>query len=119
MSTFPSLKTHAVAQYPATKAIEFQNQVLRFVDGREQRYRDSAGPLPRWTIRLEALDETELAALEEFFRSNQGRFGSFDFTDPWDGQKYPNCGIQSDDLELAAIGEMRAKTSLIILQNRG
>ena len=119
MSTFPSLKTHAVAQYPATKAIEFQNQVLRFVDGLEQRYRDSAGPLLRWTIRLNALDETELAALEEFFRSNQGRFGSFDFTDPWDGQKYSNCSFQADDLEMVAAGEMRAKTSLTILQNRG
>lgn len=119
MSTFPTLKTHAVAQYPATKAIEFQIQVLRFVDGLEQRYRDSAGSLARWTIRLDALDETELAALEEFFRTNQGPFGSFDFTDPWDGQKYSNCSIQSDDLEMVAAGEMRAKTSLNILQNRG
>jgi len=118
MSAFPNLKTHAVAQYPATKAVEFQNQVLRFVDGREQCYRDSAGPLPRWTIQLEALDETEMAALEEFFRSNQGRFGSFDFTDPWDGQKYSNCSFQADDLETVAAAEMRGRMSLTILQNR-
>ena len=119
MSTFPTLKTRAVAQYPAAKTIEFQNQMLRFLDGQEQRYRDSAGPLRRWTIRLEALDETELASMEEFFRANQGRFGSFDFTDPWDGQTYSNCSIQKDDLQMVATDEMRAKMSLTILQNRG
>jgi len=37
MASFPTLKTSAVAQYPATKAVKFQNQVMRFVDGTEQR----------------------------------------------------------------------------------
>lgn len=118
MTTFPNLKTHAVAQYPATKAILFHNQILRFVDGLEQRYRDSAGPLRRWTIRLDALDAAELATLEEFFLANQGRFGSFDFTDPWDGQTYSNCNLQEDALETVTTGEIRGKTSLTVLQNR-
>lgn len=119
MSTFPTLKTSAVAQYPATKTIDFQNQILRFLDGLEQRYRDSAGPLHRWTIRLDALDETELAAIEDFFRSNQGRFGSFDFPDPWDGRTYSGCSFQSDDLEMAVAGEMRGRTTFTVVQNRG
>jgi hypothetical protein len=119
MATFPALKTHAVMQYPATKTIAFRNQVLRFVDGTEQRYRDSAGPLHRWVIRLQELDETELAAVEEFFRANQGRFGDFEFTDPWDGQQYSNCSLQEDELEMVAAGEMRGKTSLTILETRG
>ena len=59
MPTFPQLKTSAVAQYPATRACQFQNQALRFVDGAEQRYRDSAGPIHRWEIRLDALDERQ------------------------------------------------------------
>ena len=60
---FPKLKTNAMAQYPATKRVRLQNQVLWFVDGRQQRYRDSAGPLHQWEIRLDQLDESEMAAL--------------------------------------------------------
>ena len=52
---------------------------------REQRYRDSAGARLEWEIQLSELDEGELAAIEEFFLANQGAFGSFSFTDPWDG----------------------------------
>jgi len=118
MATFPQLKTSAVAQYPATKALQFQNQTVRFLDGREQRYRDSAGPLHQWVIQLTELDESELAAFEEFFRDNQGRLGSFAFTDPWDGTEYANCSLASDELELSALGEMNGKTSLTVLENR-
>lgn len=118
MSTFPKLKTAAVAQYPATKRIAFENRVLRFVDGREQRYRESAGPLHRWEIRLNALDEGEMAALDGFFWSNQGQLGSFVFTDPWDGTAYANCSLSADELNLTSLGEMCGKTELIVLENR-
>jgi hypothetical protein len=118
MSTFPRLKTTAVAQYPATKTVEFQNRVLRFVDGLEQRYRESAGPLHRWEIRLNELDEGEIAAIDGFFWSNQGRLGSFTFTDPWDGASYSNCSLSSDELDLTSLGEMRGKTELTVIENR-
>jgi hypothetical protein len=119
MSTFPKLKTNAVAQYPATRAFRYQNQVLRFVEGVEQRYRDSAGPLHRWEIRLQALDESEMAALEQFFFDNQGCFGNFAFTDPWDGTQYADCSLASDELDLTAMAEMQGKTALIVIENRG
>ena len=79
MPTFPTLKTSAVAQYPATKVLRFQNQALRFLDGTEQRYRDAAGPLHRWRISLDQLDEGEMAALDEFFAASQGAYASFAF----------------------------------------
>jgi hypothetical protein len=119
MSTFPKLKTDAVAQYPASRAPRFQNQALRFVDGLEQRYRDSAGPLRRWEISFDALDESEIAALEQFFADCQGCFGSFAFTDPWDGHEYPDCRLASDELESIAMAEMQGRTSLTIVENRG
>jgi hypothetical protein len=119
MATFPKLKTNAVAQYPATKVIRFQNQVLRFVDGTEQRYRDASSALHQWVIRLNALDESELASLEQFFGSNQGRLASFAFTDPWDGTQYANCSLASDEVNLAAIDELRCATSLAVIENRG
>ena len=52
MATFPKLKTSAVAQYPLARREQFQNQTVRFVDGREQRYRDSAGARLEWDIQL-------------------------------------------------------------------
>ena len=119
MASFPHLKTKAVAQYPSTKTIQFQNQVLRFVDGGEQRYRDSAAPLHRWVIRLNELDEGEMAAVEGFFAANVGRFASFAFTDPWDGTQYANCSVQTDELKLASVEEMRGSTSLTVVENRG
>ena len=72
MATFPILKTGAVAQYPARRRVEFQNQAVRFVNGSEQRYRDCTAPRRGWEIALELLDEGELAAVEEFFRAASG-----------------------------------------------
>ena len=119
MATFPPLKTGAVAQYPAIKSLRFQNQIVRFVDGNEQRYRDSAGPLHRWIIRLDRLDETEMAAIEDFFLSNQGSFASFAFVDPWDGTSYANCSLSSDQLPLGALADLRGATSVTVIENRG
>ena len=118
MAAFPQLKTGAVAQYPATRTFRFQNQVLRFLDGTDQRYRDAAGPLHAWEIRLDQLDETEMAAVEAFFVANQGSYGSFSFTDPWDGHVYTNCSLASDELDLTSVAEMRGRVSLKITENR-
>lgn len=119
MATFPKLKTGAVAQYPASRSFRFQNQILRFLDGADQRYRDSAGPLLSWEIRLDQLDETEMAGLQAFFLANQGSFVSFAFTDPWSAQVYQNCSLASDDMNITSLTEMQGRTSLIVIQNRG
>jgi hypothetical protein len=118
MTTFPLLKTKAVAQYPATKTVQFRNQALRFVDGTEQRYRDAASPLHCWVIQLSSLDETEMAAVDNFFKQTQGRLGTFSFTDPWDGEVYAGCSLQSDQLTIETTAELQGRTSLTIAENR-
>ena len=118
MATFPALKTGAVAQYPAVRASQYRNQILRFVDGNEQRYRDSAGPLHRWTIHFDYLDATEMASIQDFFLSNQGGFESFTFTDPWDNTVYPSCSIAGDILVQLAKQEFQNTTSVTIMENR-
>lgn len=118
MSTFPKLKTGAVAQYPASRSIGYATEVFRFLDGAEQRYRAHETVTRRWVIRLDLLDETELARLEEFFRSMQGAFGNFAFEDPWDGQEYASCSLESDEFEAEMLGETRAKTALVVRENR-
>jgi len=117
--TFPRLRTNALAQYPATRSVQFENQVLQFVDGTAQRYRDSSGALMQWQIRLDRLDEREVGALEQFFAGNQGAFGSFAFTDPWDEQVYENCSFAGCDLTLRSVSELQGQTTLTVRQNRG
>jgi hypothetical protein len=118
MSAFPTLKTGAVLQYPAQKEVRFCTNVLRFIDGSEQRFRNYQSPLHRWMIRLDLLDESELHQLQEFFRTRGGAAGSFAFTDPWDGASYENCSIQDDALMQALLDESNGKTSLTVRENR-
>jgi phage-related protein len=119
MALFPRLKTGAIAQYPLSRREHFQNQTVRFLDGSEQRYRDSAGARIEWEIKLSQLDEGELAAIEEFFLANQGAFGSFSFTDPWDGRVYDDCSVSADGLTLTTVAEMRGSTLFTVVQNNG
>jgi len=105
-------------QYPATRDFRFTNAVLRFMDGSQQVYRESRDALRRWLIRLDLLDEGEIAKLQTFFVAEQGRAGSFSFTDPWDEAEYEDCSLDQDSFEFELLGEMRARTSLIVRQNR-
>ena len=119
MSDFPVLKTGAVLQYPAQKSVRFSTQVVRFVDGSEQRFRDYQTPLRRWTVKMELLDESEMHLLREFFRMENGASGTFTFTDPWDGTKYQSCSFEQDTLTEELLDEMKGRLALTIRENRG
>jgi len=106
-----------VTQYPASKGTLSATQVLTFVDGSEQRCRQWAAPLLRWTIRLNLLDEGEIRQMEEFFLSEQGRYGSFSFVDPWSGTEYTNCSLEADEADAGLWDVARAKASLVVRQN--
>jgi hypothetical protein len=118
MNEFPLLKTGAVMQYPARRTTRYSTQVMWFVDGGEQRYREYGGPLRRWVIELAALDDEEMEAMEAFFVREQGSYGSFSFVDPWDGEAYPDCSLENPDayFEYTAIHDGR--TRLVVRQNR-
>src|SRR5258706_66724 len=118
MANFPALKTGVVMQYPATATIRFVNQLIQFVDGAEQRYRDYPGSLHEWVIRLDLIDEAELKALEQFFTDRQGQFDSFVFVDPKDNVTYPDCSLVIDDLAFSLNGERRGKTIVVVRENR-
>ncbi|MEO8596696.1 MAG: DUF2460 domain-containing protein [Candidatus Solibacter sp.] len=117
MASFPKLKTGAVAQYPLARQSKFQNQIVRFLDGTDQRYRDSAGERLSWKIDLSELDAGELAALEKFFQEAQGAFGSFEFVDPWDDRVHEHCSLDGDLLRLATLAESRGETTLTIVKD--
>ncbi len=97
--------------------MQYNTEVIEFIDGGEQRYRQRGAPGKRWVIRLELLDETELSQLAEFFNAAQGRAGSFEFRDPWTGAVHADCSLEIDDLDVDLAGEMRAATALLIREN--
>ena len=118
MPDFPLLRTGAVAQYPSQREIAFNTSVTRFVDGTEQRFRAQKGPALRWFIRMSQVSAEEIAVLEDFFDSAQGRFGSFSFVDPWDGAEYPDCSFEEDDFAATAVSDWRWAAHRIIRANQ-
>jgi phage-related protein len=118
MAAFPQLKTGAVAQYPITRYGQYRNQTIRFIDGTEQRFREGVKAKQSWVIELNGLDESEIAAIEEFFLSTQGSYGSFAFTDPWDGKVYEDCSLDLAELGTTTIAEMRGLTRIKVVRNQ-
>jgi hypothetical protein len=60
-----------------------------------------------------------MGALDNFFIANQGSFGNFVFTDPWDGAAYENCSLSSDQMYLSSLEELQGNSTLTIIENRG
>lgn len=118
MAQFPTLKTGAVAQYPSDRSRKDATHAYRFLDGSEQRFPAYGSGLRRWTIRLELLDEAELANLEDFFTNAEGRAGEFEFTDPWDGTVYQRCSFDQDALTVELLGAARGRTWFVVKENR-
>ena len=112
MSAFPTLRTGAVAQYPLDLAVRFQTQSVRFMDGSQQRFRLYGSGLRRWKIRLDLLDETELAAVAAFMEQ-QGT-GVFSFTDPVTGNQAATCIISGQSYRAGASSEMDTNADIEI-----
>jgi phage-related protein len=118
MSDFPKLNTGAVMQYPADRSAEFVTQVLRFVDGAEQRFAGYGTLLHRWVVRLDLLDEDEISRLAAFFKLQGGSAGTFSFTDPLDRAVYSSCSFKGDEMTATFNGLSEVKTTLTIVENR-
>ncbi|HLN01685.1 MAG TPA: DUF2460 domain-containing protein [Bryobacteraceae bacterium] len=117
-AAFPLLKTGAVVQYPATKTTQYSSFVIRFMDGSDQRYRQYTPALQQWNIKLNLLDEGELHALEQFFMSQEGGFGTFTFVDPWTQTVYPNCSFEQDTLPYQLTDTSQGTLSVVVVENR-
>ena len=105
-------------QYPASYSIKYASRAVYFLDGTDQRYREYGLPLRKWAIQLSQLGDDELSLLEQFFASQEGRTGSFSFTDPWTQTEYSDCSIDDSSLELRFLADNRGEGRLIVAQNR-
>jgi hypothetical protein len=89
------------------------------MDGSDQRYRQYTPALQRWTIKLNLLDEGELHALEQFFATQEGGFGTFSFVDPWTQSVYLSCSFEQDTLFYQLTDTSQGTLSVVVVENRG
>lgn len=116
MATFPILQSGRTAQYPLTRMLEQQADVVCFLDGTDQRSA-VARARRRWIIDLAMLDEQELSALRTFVSQQHGCAGSFQFTDPVDDVVYADCSLEADSEEFTLDDHGRSSVKLIIREN--
>jgi hypothetical protein len=112
MATFPVLKTGAVAQYPLNRGVRFSTQAVRFMDGSQQKYRLIGNGLRQWTLKLDQLDEQELATVIAFVEQ-QGS-AVFSFTDPTTGISVANCIISGEQFDATMNLEMNGQATVLI-----
>jgi len=114
MASFPVLSTGVVGQYPMARGVSYNVEVIRFLDGSDQRYLTRGRPLRRWLIKLNQLTEAELGQLEQFFDSAQGNFASFEFPDPFSGENIPNCRVANPYLLTEYVATGNGSVALIV-----
>jgi hypothetical protein len=119
MATFPVLSSAAIAQYPARLTSGQAAQVIRFLDGSDQRYLLQGKMLRSWEIRLDLLNEAEIQRVEEFFALQQGDYSPFIFPDPFTGSNVPNCRLGTAGLASDYTGVDVSATSLWVLETNG
>lgn len=112
MASFPLLKTGAPAQYPLDYDVRFATQSVRFMDGSQQRFHLYGTGLRRWTLKLDLLDEDELASVSAFVEE-QGS-APFAFTDPATGAVASNCVISGEQFDVTLKGERKGQTTVVI-----
>lgn len=118
MAQFPSLKTGAAAQYPAVRAVSRPVSITRYIDGSEQRFRRKRQER-RWVLRLEDLEEGELAAVEGFYLDHQGEGLTFDFVDPFRGEVVTGCRFGEAPFEQTFEDSRRGRATITVVESGG
>jgi hypothetical protein len=117
--TFPLLSSGAVIQYGSPVGFVWPAQVIRFLDGTDQRFLTCGNVFRRWAVDLRLLNESEIAALETFFNTMSGEYSTFTFPDPISGTNVPNCRIGAPELISDYQDVDIAATSLWVVETNG
>jgi len=116
---FPTLSSGAVTQYGSPIGFVWPAQVIRFVDGSDQRFLACGNVFRRWAIDLRLLNESEVASMEEFFNNALGEYSTFTFPDPISGTNVPNCRIGAPELISDYQDVDIAATSMWVVETNG
>jgi hypothetical protein len=116
VASFPVLTSGAITQYPSPLTTGQAAQVIRFLDGSDQRYLGQGRMLRSWEIRLSLLNEREIHLIEAFFTSQQGEYSPFIFPDPFTGSDVPNCRLAAAGIVSDYMGVDATSTSFWVLE---
>lgn len=119
MANFPILSSGAVTQYPTPLTTGQAAQVIRFLDGSDQRYLTQGKMLRSWEVRLNLLNEMEVQLIEAFFTLQQGDYSPFIFPDPFTGINVPNCRLGAAGLVSEYVGVDANSISFWVLETDG
>lgn len=119
MASFPVLSSGAVTQYPTVLGTGQPTQVIRFLDGSDQRYPTQGRTFRQWQIRLDLLNEAELAQIEAFVAAQQGDFSPFMFPDPISGLNVTNCRLAASGVTTAYVGVDVGSASFVVIETNG
>jgi len=119
VANFPLLSTGAVTQYPLIVTAGQSSQVIRFLDGTDQRYRMQGRMLRQWQIRLDLLNESEIQGLEAFFAAHLGGYSTFVFPDPYSGSDVSNCRFAEDAFVSGYEAADISETSFWVIETNG
>jgi Conserved hypothetical protein 2217 (DUF2460) len=119
MASFPLLSSGAVTQYPVQLITGQGTQVIRFLDGSDQRYLMQGKPLRRWQIRMDLLNDRELEQLEAFFEEQEGDYLPFSFPDPFSGATVANCRLGNSSLASNYLAASVGSAALWVIETNG
>jgi hypothetical protein len=119
MLTFPALGTGAVAQYPLPISYTSPVEIIRFIDGTDQRFMARGKMLRTWHIQLSFLNEDEISQMEQFFESLEGQYSPFAFPDPYSGQTVPNCRMGESSLVTDYLSEDLSSLTFWVVESNG
>ena len=119
MANFPFLTSGAVTQYPSAIGSGQGSQVIRFIDGSDQRYLSHGRALRQWQIRLNLLNEMELQQLEGFFAAQSGDYSPFNFPNPFSGSMVANCRLAASGFLTEYAGVDVGSTSFWVIETNG
>ncbi len=119
MESFPLLQSGAITQYPASVVATQPVQVIRFIDGTDQRCLARGRVLRQWQIQLNLLSDEEMAQLEAFFLSVIGDQQMFSFQDPFTNSVVPNCRLSSPEYAGTYLNLNQGATTLLIVETNG
>ena len=119
MANFPALSSGAMTQYPAVMNTGQGAQVIRFLDGSDQRYLLQPRQLRQWQIRLDLLNEAEIQEFEAFFEAQSGDYSPFTSPDPFSGMLVPNCHVAAPGFVSEYVGVDAGSVSFWVIETNG
>jgi len=102
---YPTFNNGMTAQRPFTRIKKYRTTLNDMPSGMRHSYANRATALWAWEIQYGALAGSEVTTLENFWNTQKGAWGEFEFIDPEDSSSHLKCRFAMDDLEIQYIAQ--------------